>query len=311
MPHPRVTCIILNHARQADTIELLQSLEKSDYPSLDVLVMDSGGESGAAETIRRRFPRAGVVRLANNGGYAGNNNVGIELALKRGADWVVLMNDDTIAAPDCISQLMAAAVRDDSIGMAGPTVYHYDEADVIQSAGGVLGPGWSSEHRYSNQKAVEPLPSVYEAEWVTGCAIAVRGEVVKDVGLLDARFFSYWEEVDWCRRAARAGWKVMIVPQARVWHKGVSRDYRPAAIVAYYATRNRLLFFQKHRAPVGVWCRAAMQIARTLVSMSVRPCWRGSRAHRDAIWFGVCDYFDQRWGQAPDRAALRTGTGTV
>jgi hypothetical protein len=91
----------------------------------------------------------------------------------------------------------------------------------------------------------------------------------------------------------------MHVPQAKLWHKGVQRDYRPKPSVAYYNTRNRLFMLKKHRAPVGVQVVAWAQIARTLTSMSIRPKWRGSRAHRDAMLRGTLDFLRHRWGQGP------------
>jgi GT2 family glycosyltransferase len=117
--------------------------------------------------------------------------------------------------------------------------------------------------------------------------------------MLDERFFYYWEETEWCLRSTRAGWRILHAPQARLWHKGVQRDYRPKPSVAYYNTRNRLLVLAKHRAPLYTWLVVWGQIARTLTSMSVRPKWRASRSHRDAMLRGTIDFLRQRWGQGP------------
>jgi hypothetical protein len=114
--------------------------------------------------------------------------------------------------------------------------------------------------------------------------------------MLDERFYYYWEETEWCVRTAKAGWRLVNVPTARLWHKGVKRDYHPSANVTYYNTRNRLLLLSKHRAPMRAWIVAGTQTTRTLVSFSVRAKWRHLHAHRDAMWQGVTDFLTGRLG---------------
>ena len=127
----------------------------------------------------------------------------------------------------------------------------------------------------------------------------MRREVIETIGPLDERFFIYWEETEWCVRAAKAGWEILHVPGCRVWHKGVQRDYRPKPPVTYYSTRNRLLMLRTHRAPVAARALAWAHIARTLASWTLKPKWRHMRAHRDAMWRGVVDYARARWGEMP------------
>ena len=113
--------------------------------------------------------------------------------------------------------------------------------------------------------------------------------------MLDERFFCYWEETDWCLRAARACWQIVHVPGAKLWHKGVQRDYRPSPAVTYYITRNRFLLLAKHGAPLRVWLGATLQVLRTLASWTLRPKWRHLHSHRDAAWRGALDFLRQRW----------------
>ena len=118
-------------------------------------------------------------------------------------------------------------------------------------------------------------------------------------GLLDERFFIYWDETEWCVRAGKAGWRIVHVPAAKVWHKGVQRDYRPKPHVTYYSTRNRLLMLRTHHAPIAARVLAWAQIVRTLTSWSVKPRWRHMRSHRDAMWRGAVDFVHARWGEMP------------
>jgi GT2 family glycosyltransferase len=207
-----------------------------------------------------------------------------------------VLNEDTILSEDCVAWLVAAGAHDSRIGIVGPTVYHYDEPDVIQSAGGRLGRDWASYHLDQNTRDQGSLSESRDVDWISGCAIMVRRAVIEQVGMLDARYFYFWEETEWCLRARRAGWRIVHVPAAKIWHKGVRRDYRPAPQVTYYATRNRLLTLWKHRAPVFVWLLVCLQLARTLTSWTVKPKWRAMRGHRRAMWRGVSDFLGGRWG---------------
>jgi hypothetical protein len=134
-------------------------------------------------------------------------------------------------------------------------------------------------------------------EWISGCAIMVRRQLIEQVGMIDERFFYYWEETEWCIRARKAGWRIVHVPVAQIWHKGVQRNYTPPPSLMYYSTRNRLLTLKKHKAPISVISRAWFEILRTLVSWSVKPKWRSMRIHRDAMLQGSIDFLRRRWGK--------------
>lgn len=294
-----VISVILNTNRREDTLECLDSLAQSTYPNHQVIVLDNASSDGSVEAIREAFPNVQIIELKQNLGYAGNNNVGIEAAINQGADWVFVLNEDTILAPDCLTSLVAIGESDEQIGIVGPMVYHHDEPGVIQSAGGLLGPYWQSIHIAKNEPDQGQFAAPHSVEWISGCGIMVKRAVIEQVGMIDARYFYYWEETEWCLRAARSGWRIMHVPQAKLWHKGVQRDYRPQPSVTYYATRNRLLTLTKHNAPFKVWVSTWGQILRTLASWTIRPKWRSLHEHRNAMWRGAMDFLHQRWGQMP------------
>lgn len=296
MLEPRVITLILNTNRRAETLACLASMAVSTYKNNEIILLDNGSIDGSVEAVQECFPAVKVHRLKENLGYAGNNNVGIETAMNGGADWLFVLNEDTVVDRYCVARLVAAGESDSTIGIVGPTVYHHDEPNVIQSAGGTIGRYWESLHLDKNEpdlgRTVEPRP----VDWISGCGIMVRRQVVEEVGAIDARYFYYWEETEWCIRAGRAGWRILHVPTAKLWHKGVQRDYRPPASVTYYATRNRLLTLAKHHAPFGAWIGAGSQIIRTLASWAIRPRWKCMGDHRRAMWRGVVDFLLHRWG---------------
>jgi GT2 family glycosyltransferase len=296
---PLVVAVVLNTNRRDDTLACLASLARSTYRNLSILVLDNASTDGSAQAVHAAYPDAKVLVLTENRGYAGNNNVGIAAALEAGAAWVFVLNEDTEVAPDCVARLVAAGESEPRVAMTGPMVYHFDERDVIQSAGVALGAAWDSQHLGKNESDRGQFPETRPVLALSGCAILVRAEAIRDFGALDERFFYYWEETDWCLRAARHGWTLLHVPRARLWHKGVQRNYRPAPSVTYYNTRNHFLMMSKLDAPLPAWAAAWFQTARTLTSWSVKPRWRHLRAHRDAMWQGTWDFLRGRWGRRP------------
>ena len=299
MPQPCIAIVILNTNRRQDTLECLASIEKASYANRKTIVLDNASTDGSVEAVRSSYPTSEIIELSSNLGYAGNNNVGIEAALKAGADWVFVLNEDTTLAPDCLAHLAEVGESDPQIGIVGPMVYHHSEPAIIQSGGGRMDRSWNVWHIGQHQPDQGQFNRPQQVDWISGCAILVRRAVIEQVGALDARFFYYWEETEWCLRARERGWRILLAPQAKLWHKGVQRDYCPAPSVTYYSTRNRLLMMSKHRAPLIAWVLAWGQILRTLISWTVKPKWRSKRDHRDVMWRAILDFLHQRWGRMP------------
>ena len=296
MSQPYVISVILNTNRRDDTLECLASLQQSTYQNQHSLVLDNHSTDGSVEAIRHAFPTVQVIELTDNLGYAGNNNVGIQAAMDQHADWIFILNEDTILETDCLENLVRLGESDSQIGMVGPMVYHHDEPNMIQSAGGHVNRYWIATHDGQDELDRGQFAEPRSVDWLTGCSILVRRAVIEQVGMFDARFFIYAEEEEWCLRAKKAGWRLMHVPQAKLWHKGVKRDYNPKPSVIYYMTRNHFLLLAKHRAPLSAWVVRWADTLRTLTSWTIKPKWRCKRQYRDAMWRGTVDFLRQRWG---------------
>lgn len=300
MTFPRVTVIVLNWNGGQETLDCLASLRRLDYPCFDVVVVDNCSTDGSTEPIRESFPEVWLIETGANLGFTGGNNVGIRHALDRGADYVLLLNHDTEVASDFLTHLLHAVEADPRVGMAGPLIYYYDYPEIIWSAGGAIDP----QRGQARMVGLDELDSGQygstsrEVDFVSGCALLARRSVLEQVGLLNERFFAYYEEAEWCVRVRRAGYHILNVPRAKVWHK-ISPGRRAASpVVHYYMTRNRLLFL--HSAGFGwrAWFHTLVcEYLRTLVSWSLRPKWRDKLAQRNMMLRAIFDYQSGRFGQ--------------
>lgn len=299
MNFPRAAVIVLNWNGGRETLDCLASLRRLDYPCFDVVVVDNGSTDGSTQAIRESFPEVWVIETGANLGFTGGNNVGIRHALDREADYVLLLNHDTEVASDSLTHLVRAAEADSRMGMAGPLIYYYDHPEIIWSAGGAIDPQRGQAQMVGID---EPDSGRYgstprEVDFVSGCALLVRSSVLERVGLLDERFFAYYEEVEWCIRVRRAGYHILNVPRAKVWHK-ISPGRRAASpVVHYYMTRNRLLLLKCTQLGVRAWFHTlVLEYLRTMVSWSFKPKWRDKLAQRNMMLRALYDYQRGRFG---------------
>jgi GT2 family glycosyltransferase len=296
----KVAIIVLNWNGRDDTLACLASLGQLDYPLYEVIVVDNGSSDDSAAAIRAAYPQVTLIETGDNLGYVGGNNMGLQHARTMGADYALLLNNDTEVAPDFLRLLVEAAEADPRIGIIGPTIYYFDRPDVIWSAGGAIDWGWGDTRMIGVDKVDQgqfgllPRP----VDFVSGCAMLIKMSSIDQMGVLDPRFFAYYEETEWCVRIARAGFKIVHVPQAKIWHK-ISPTAREASPqVHYYMTRNRLLFLKLSGAGVSSWLNTLLfDYGRTLLSWSLKPRWRHKAPQRRAMLQAISDYRQKRFGK--------------
>jgi GT2 family glycosyltransferase len=217
---PRVYIVVLTWNGKADTLECLQSLRHLTYSNARILVVDNASEDGTADAVRSSFPANELIVNNSNLRFAQGNNVGIEYSLKRGADYVLLLNNDTTVEPEFLTRLVEVAQNDRLVGIAGPKIYYHGHQEQIWSAGGKIDwwRGWIS-HIGIRETDENQCNTLREVDYVTGCCMLVKREVIDAVGTLDEKFYLYGEDVDWCIRARQAKFKVVYVPSSHIWHK--------------------------------------------------------------------------------------------
>jgi len=189
------------------------------YNNFKILLVDNASSDGTVEAVAREFPAASIVSNSTNLRFAGGNNVGIRIAMERGADFVLLLNNDTTVDPGFLDALVAGA-SGASIGMTGPKIYFYDDPKRLWYAGGRIEfwKGWIS-HIGVREPDSGQYDTPVETQYISGCCVLVKKEVVERVGMLDEAYYIYGEDADWCVRATRAGYVLRYIPTAKIWHK--------------------------------------------------------------------------------------------
>ena len=257
MDNPKVSIIILNWNGLEDTIECLESLKKITYPNYEIIVVDNGSRGNDAQVLRERFgDHVHLIRNEKNYGFAGGNNIGMKYALDNSSpDYFLLLNNDTIVDSSFITEMVKVAETDPTIGIAGAKVYYYSEPERLQSVWAKINL-WTGQPLYTPRLVAEGIKemeidrgqydSIREVDWVTGCCFLIKKEVVETIGLLDEGYFCYWEDTDYCIRTTRGGYKIVYVPEAKVWHKGGRTSKKITGLGCYYGVRSRFCFMRKH-----------------------------------------------------------------
>jgi GT2 family glycosyltransferase len=303
-PEDKVTVVIPTWNQRDLTHDCLRSLAGVDYPAgrLSILVVDNGSTDGTVPLIRKRFSHVAILENGENLGVAAANNLGIRYALDTGADLVMLLNNDTLVDPPALRQLVCVLSQDPGLGAAGPWMYYAQPADRLWCAGNSI--DWrlgGSTRLWADRPAREvPVQGPYEVEFITSCAVCIRRQLFEEIGLMDERFFIYYDEADWFVRAATRGWRFAIVPEARIWHRVSAAMGESSPATDYYMMRNALLFLGKHLRGVARLRSLSLAVSRqllTIAAYTAKP--QGGRRipHRNSRLLALRDAVLGRWGK--------------
>ena len=225
-----VVVVVLAYNNYEDTAECLRSLQRADYAALRLLVVDNGCSDGTGDRVVSEFPSVRLVQTGSNLGVSGGFNAGVLPALREGADYVCILNNDTTVSPDMIALLVEAGNAEPAAGILMPKVLYYDDPGRIWSAGAryrrfppaivMRGLDQLDDGRFD-----VPMP----VEFAPACGLLIRREVFARVGLFDDGYFFNFEDWDFSVRVRQAGLTILYVPQARLCHK-VSRSVRAVRV---------------------------------------------------------------------------------
>lgn len=218
---PSIAIIVLTWNGRDLTLDCLRSLEAVATPGAYAIVVDNASADGTAAAIRERYgDRVTLIENGSNLGFAAGNNAGIRRALEGGADFVLLLNNDTVVAPDFVDELVRAMTGEPGVGITAPKIFYAQPANQIWFAGGEISL-WRGTARHTGIREIDrgQYDRERDIDYATGCAMLVRRDVFEKAGFLDPGYQAYFEDADFCLRAREAGFRIRYAPAAKVWHR--------------------------------------------------------------------------------------------
>lgn len=240
----QVTVIILNYKTKKLTLECINSVKKSSYKNIEIIIVDNNSEDGLEDEIKK-LSQISFIQTGENLGYTGGNNIGIKKALMLNSDYIFILNSDTELEKNAIENLIRVGEKDDNYGIIAPKILFADKK-TVWFAGGVF----DKKNILGSHKGVDQMDEgqfnvEMETDYVTGAAIFVKKEVIDKIGLFDERYFLYYEDSDFCTRAKNVGFKIIYAPKAVVYHENAKSTGLGSSLQDYFITRNRMLYASK------------------------------------------------------------------
>ncbi len=297
----KFSIVTLSFNTEEDTKTLLKSLEKVKTPGmvLDIIIVDNASKKVFTLSEKENHNNITIIRSEENTGFAGGNNIGIREALRRGADYVMAVNNDTIVAPDMIIELLKVLESKKSIGVVVPKIYfakghefHKDRykpeelGRIFWYAGGYT--DWAnvkSIHRGVDEVDHGQYDKTEPVKFITGCCMLFKREVLEKVGIFDDRYFLYYEDADLNERIIRAGYELYYVPSAQLVHvNAASTGGAGSSLQDYFMTRNQMLFGMTY---------APLRTKIALLRQSIRYLLSGRPRQKQ----GIKDYYLGKFGK--------------
>lgn len=295
----KLAFIIVNFHSDQDTLSIIKDLESNDPVSgveIKIYAVDNSRSEGFKKEIKK-FKQTLYVDSPSNLGFAGGNNLGIRKALADGHDIICLINNDTVSPKDLIKNITDSPINNPKVGAVGGLIYFakgYEFKDkyssdekgrVIWYAGGrfdwdnILGSGDHVDEVDEGQ-----FKKSFDTDFITGALFITRADVLKKVGIFDENYFMYLEDVDLCVRIKKAGFRLVVDPNIKIWHKVAQSSGIGSDLNDYFITRNRLYFGMKYATP---------RTKLALIREAIRFLFSGRPPQKQ----GVKDYFLGNFGK--------------
>jgi len=242
-----ITGIVINWNLKNETAKCLKSLQALETPC-NILLVDNGSNDGSREYLTKRYPNIKMLKQSHNTGFGAACNQAIKVALQNPiCQYVFLINNDAVIHPLAITKLLDVAKLHPEVGIFGPKIFFTDERNVIWYAGArrrrfVLAAADTGRGQIDQGQ----FDITREVDYIFGTAMLIRREVIEKIGFFDESFFLYLEDLDFCLRAQQVGFKLMFVPQAKVWHTVSASTAQNETLRRYYLVKSTVVFLMKH-----------------------------------------------------------------
>lgn len=300
MPLHQIAAVVLNWNRKDDTLSCLHSLRRQLDVKVEMILVDNGSSDDSVFAVRNKCPYVTVIENGENLGYAGGNNVGISYALAKGFEYIMVLNNDTILAPQCTSHLLQDLQLYSDTAAVAPKSLYFEAPDVIYFAGGRISRDGRTHHIGGGSYDAPKYNLPCDTEWLTGCAILFRSKSLQELGLFEPKYYVLFEDADWSLRARRRGYRLRVVPEATLWHKvspSFGKTWSP--LYRYYYTRNSFLWIERNfplQEKPRLYYSALKRAFNDAMLRTRQVSSKDERLIRRSVWKGIVDYVLRRFG---------------
>lgn len=297
MRTPKITITFPVIGKDKMLSSCLESIKTLSYPQekLEVILVDNGLDPSLKKKAKKKFPKVSWLSEGKNLGFAAAVNLG---AKKAKGEWILVTNSDVVFDSKCLFELVKVGNSSPWFGILGPRVYCLPKKSEISDQDM---PGFGTDFFWGRPRSLSVgklarLKKPIEVNWVSGSGMMIKKRVIDKVGLLDERFFAYWEDADFGTRAKRAGFKAVLVPQAKLYHQGSVIMGKTSPEKIYYLARNGRLFLSRYASPAG---KVKLHLENLLVLLvkGAKGTFGINREENLAIVAGIFDYYQGRFGK--------------
>tara|TARA_B100001059_G_scaffold47083_1_gene40003 strand:- start:54 stop:977 length:924 start_codon:yes stop_codon:yes gene_type:complete len=296
MKEPKIAIIIINWNTYQLTFNCLKSLEGCVYKNKTIFFVDNGSKDGSGDKIALEFPEINYIKNKKNEGFTGANNKALKIILKQNFDYALLLNNDTQVNPNFLCHLEARMNSDKNLAATQPLILDLQNKNTIWNAGGSLNTFFCFFKTKYNRTTYNPKLKIdTSTQWISGCCVLVNIEVIKKVGLLDNRFFAYFEDADWSIRMTNLGYKLGVVPESIIYHlksgstkkNNTLNEGHLSPYAHYLNVRNHIYLIKKHSFfnSIGSWTYQILKIT----SYSIYFILRCRFEKLKMVWQGLLD----------------------
>jgi len=249
---PLVYIVIINYNNYQDTIECLESLKKINYMDFKILIIDNNSNNNSVSILEESYKEYKIIKLEENLGFARGNNVGIKEAISNSAQFVLLLNNDTIVDPNFLNKMIESFYRNSksNIGIVGAKIYSFYDKQLSEAAGNIDFFKFITIND-ANKKS-DKCDLEKQTSFISGCCMLINKEVFAKVGLLPDEYFMYYEDTDFCVKVLEAGFKILYNPEAIIFHKiSSSSGGKQSPFSIKWNNRNRIIFMDKYKYKVS------------------------------------------------------------
>jgi GT2 family glycosyltransferase len=295
MTKPPVGVVIVNHNLKESLKETLESFRKVNYPGLQIVVSDNASTDGAQEMVRTLFPEVHLLAHKEEQGYARAASLGMDYLVDK-TKYIFSTTNDVIIDPEMINVLVDYAEKDPKAGVLGAKIYFFDRPNVLWSAGGSINPLHGHTRHFGWERKDHPrYGHVRECDYVTGCGYLLRSEGLKKVGYFKEDLVFYSEDAELCYRFREGGYKVLFIPDAKMWHNTGTTLAKNRPVQLHYSTRNQLYLLQRHRVgyyPLSLWIHILIVSPFKMALFAIIGRWKNSVG----IYRGIRDWWRGKYG---------------